>query len=89
MEPVQLDQWRTGCCPDWTLLRSARGRFGSSWMRGLHKLEDNADFEAAWQQIPDLFPEDLHPNRAGDLNRHMHFAERHDFSDIEEMDIRQ
>ena len=88
MEPAQLEKWRNEVLSRLGALK-VRARQIRQFMdaHDLHKLEDKADFEAAWQQIQDLFPEDLHPNRAGDLNRHIHFSERHDFSDIEEMDI--
>ena len=55
--------------------------------QGLDKLKDKSDFEDAWQRIKDLFPEDFSPSRAGDLERHVHFAMPHDFSDIELADI--
>lgn len=55
--------------------------------RGLSELEDKSDFRAKWQRIWELFPDDFHPDRAGDLARHLRFAELHDFSDIENFDI--
>ena len=33
------------------------------------------------------FPEDFRPDRASDLERHIHFGMQHDFSDIERSDI--
>lgn len=88
MEPAQLEKWRNEVISRLEVLKvRARRAWQSMDANGLDKLKDKADFEAAWQQIKDLFPEDLHPNRAGDLNRHIHFAEQHDFSDIEKMDI--
>ena len=88
MESAQLEKWRNEVLSLLEALK-VRARQIRQFMhaRDLQKLEDKADFEAAWQQVQDLLPEDLHPNRAGDLNRHIHFGERHDFSDIEEMDI--
>ena len=55
--------------------------------QNLVKLEDKSDFVSAWQRVQDLFPDDLQPNRTFDLNRHIGFAEKHDFSDIELLDI--
>lgn len=51
------------------------------------ELENKADFEAKWDRIVELFPEDFHPNRASDLARHIGFAMPHDFHDIENFDV--
>ena len=53
----------------------------------LTSLDHRSDFEDAWQRIKELFPENLSSSRAGDLERHLHFAMPHDFSDIEFHDI--
>lgn len=88
MEPAQLEKWRNEVI---SRLEDLKVRARQTWQfmdaNDLCKLEDKMDFEAAWQQVQDLFPEDLHPNRASYLNRHIHFAEQHDFSDIEKIDI--
>ena len=83
-----LERWRNEILSRLEDLQ-ARARQNRQLMEanGLNNLEDTSDFEAVWQQIQELFPEDLRPNRVGDLNRHIGFAERHDFSDIEDMDI--
>jgi hypothetical protein len=88
MKPVDLEKWRNEVLSRLEALK-VRARQIQQLMdaHNLRKLEDKLDFEAAWEQIEVLFPEDLHPNRAGDLGRHIYFAERHDFSDIEAMDI--
>ena len=75
MESAQLEKWRNEVLSLLEALK-VRARQIRQFMdaRDLQKLEDKADFEAAWQQVQDLLPEDLHPNRAGDLNRHIHFG---------------
>lgn len=55
--------------------------------RGEQTLDNMQDFESKWRRIWELFPEGFHPDRAGDLGRHLRFAELHDFSDIENFDI--
>lgn len=46
-----------------------------------------ANFMGDWQRIIGLFPEDFQPDRAGALGRHLRFAYRQDFSDIERLDV--
>lgn len=55
--------------------------------RGLDTLEDRDDVSAAWRVVYERFPEDFKPPRAGDLARHLHFAQAHDFHDIVAFDI--
>ncbi len=92
MEPAQLEQWRNEVISRLETLKACAQHIRQFMdANDLPKLKDKADFkadfEAAWQKIQDLFPEDLCPNRADCLNRHIDFAEQQDFSDIEKFDI--
>ena len=88
MNAKTLEKWRNGLLTRLENLaidsRQVRQLMAAS---GQDELEDKSDFEAKWQRIYELFPDDFHPDRAGDLGRHIRFAEEHDFSDIENFDI--
>lgn len=88
MKPKELEKWRNEVLTRLENLRiDARRTRQMMEARGQNKLTDKSDFEAKWDRIVELFPEDFHPIRAGDLGRHIHFAMPHDFSDIEKFDI--
>lgn len=88
MDPETLGRWRNQILTRLENLSiDARQIQQLMQARGQDVLEDKADFEAKWQRIDELFPEDFRPDRAGDLWRHVHFAHLHDFSDIENFDI--
>lgn len=88
MDAKQLARWRNELLTRLENLSiDARQIRQTMKARGLHELEDKSDFEAKWERIYELFPENFHPDRTGDLTRHIHFAQEHDFSDIENFDI--
>lgn len=88
MKPRALEKWRNELLTRLENLKiDARRVRQVMEATGQDELEDKSDFEAKWDRIVELFPEDFHPNRAMDLNRHVHFAMPHDFSDIEIFDI--
>ena len=88
MGPVQLKKWRKDVLSRLEALKVRALQIQQLMdASGLQELDNRADFKAAWDQIENLFPEDFRPNRMSNLNRHILFAKRHDFSDIEMMDI--
>lgn len=88
MDAKSLDRWRNELLTRLDNLSiDARQIQQMMKARGQRELEDKSGFEAKWQRIEEMFPHDFHPNRAGDLARHVHFAHQHDFSDIEIFDI--
>lgn len=88
MTPNELERWRNEVLARPEDLHIRARQIGQVMdAKNIPKMDDVSDFEAAWDRIEDMFPEDFRAERAGDLNRHIHFAMRHDFSDIEEMDI--
>ena len=88
MTPKEIDAWRKLILGHLDVLKS-KVRQTRRYMKAnnLTTLEDKSDLSAAWRRVYELFPEDLEPQRAGDLGRHLSFAELHDFRDIEEFDI--
>lgn len=88
MKPEQLEKWRKELLTRLDNLRIDACRIRQMMKAtGQDELEDKADFESKWDRIVELFPEDFHPNRAGDLARHIGFAMPHDFDDIEKFDV--
>ena len=88
MTPEQLVRWRTDLLSRLdALAHQARTTRQMLEARDLPRLEVKDEFQDAWGRIRELFPEDFQPARQGDLNRHIGFAEPHDFFDIENHDI--
>lgn len=88
LPPEQIESWRRNVIGRLEVLGSkARQIQQSLEAKELRELEDKSDVVSTWERIKDLFPEDLVPARAGDLNRHMHFAQIGDFYDIEHLDV--
>lgn len=88
MSPNQLELWRREVLSRLDALRShARQIKKQMKAKGRDVYEDKAEFEAKWDQIVSLFPDDFHPMRSSDLSRHVHWAMRVDFDDIEKFDI--
>jgi uncharacterized protein (TIGR02391 family) len=88
MKPKALEKWRNELLTRLENLKiDARRVRQMMEATGQDELEDKSDFEAKWDRIVELFPEDFHPNRASDLARHIGFAMPHDFDDIEKFDV--
>jgi uncharacterized protein (TIGR02391 family) len=88
MTPLEIEQWRRDLLARLDVLKS-KARIARQLMeaKGLDVLEDKDDLLHAWRAVYERFPEDFKPLRGGDLSRHLRFAERHDFSDIEKLDV--
>lgn len=88
MERSQLERWRREVLTRFDALE-VRAHQVQQFLSAhdLGKLEDKADFEAAWEKIKSLFPKEFLPDRTNDLERHIYFGMRQDFSDIESLDI--
>jgi len=88
-QTFDISSWRSDILTRLEILR-VKARQNRQFMdaHNLDKLyDDKLDFQDAWQQIKDLFPDDLTPKRASALDRHLFFAHRIDFEDIEKIDI--
>ncbi len=88
LKPKQLEKWRSALLTRLDDLQIDARRIQQMMKAtGQSVLEDKSEFESKWDRIVELFPEDFHPSRAGDLARHIAFAMPHDFHDIENFDI--
>lgn len=89
MNPEEFKRWRKDILARLDVLKS-KARQAQQYLEAhnLRELKDKEDIEEAWLRVQERFPDDLKPPRVGDLNRHLGFAMPHDFSDIEQLDIR-
>ncbi len=88
MDPRRLEVWRKEVLARLDVLRT-KARQAQQYMnaRGRNVLEDKSDIETTWAGIKGLFPDDLKAARAGDLDRHLGYAQHCDFRDIELVDV--
>jgi uncharacterized protein (TIGR02391 family) len=88
MTPEGIERWRRDILQRLDVLKT-KARHARQFLesKSLDRLEDKEDLEQAWRAVYERFPEDLRPVRGGDLGRHLSFAEPHDFSDIENVDV--